>query len=94
MTGQRTSSASVARGATIATVLSAAFLALVVFTSPLVAVLVAVPVSIAVGAARAHAVPRRPAHCLLDPSYAPVAVVAAPRVTAATPVDRSGSSAA
>jgi hypothetical protein len=74
----------------VAVGLSGAFLGLVVLTSPLVAALVVIPASLAVGALLAHSVPRAPAHCLVDPTYASAVVVAAPKVSAIATVGRTG----
>jgi hypothetical protein len=89
MKGSRTSPGASGRGLVIAAGLSGAFLALLLLASPLVAALVVIPASLAVGALRAHAVPRAPAHCLVETTYASGVVVTAPKVTAITAAGRT-----
>jgi hypothetical protein len=90
MKGSRTSPGASGRGLVVAVGLSGAFLGLVVLTSPLVAALVVIPASLAVGALLAHTVPRAQAHCLVEPTYASAVVVAAPKVSAISNVGHSG----
>jgi hypothetical protein len=81
MSGQRRSLGSVGGGVPIAIGLSAVFVGLTVATNPLVAALVVVPVSIAVGALLARAVPRATPHSLAHPSFGAAAVVHATKVS-------------
>jgi hypothetical protein len=83
MTGQRKSEGHVGRGVTIAAGLSGAFLGLTVMTSAVVAALVVVPASIAVGVVLERRVPRATPHSLDHPAFQPVAVVGASRAAAA-----------
>ncbi len=79
-------------GVAIAVGLSAVFLALLVVATPVVAVLVAVPASIAVGVARARQVPQATPHSLTDPTFSARAVTNAP--TALSLVSKDGASSA
>ncbi len=90
---RRTLSGALDHGVAIAVGLSAVFLGLLVVATPLVATLVAVPASVAVGVARARRVPLGTPHSLTTPTFATRAVVTdAP--TALSLVSKDGASSA
>ncbi len=80
-------------GVAIAVGLSAVFLALLVVATPLVATLVAVPASIAVGVARARQVPLATPHALKTPTFPAQAVTKAPKALSLVAKDGASSAA-
>ncbi len=72
---RRTFSGALDHGVALALALSGVFLALLLVATPVVATLVAVPASIAVGVVRARRVPLATPHSLTVPTFADRAVV-------------------
>ncbi len=81
-------------GVAIAVGLSALFLVLLAVATPVVATLVAVPASIAIGVARARQVPLTTPHSLTTPRFTERPVMKAPTALSLVAKKDSGSSAA
>ncbi len=91
---RRTFRGALEHGVAVALGLSGVFLALLLVATPVVATLVAVPASIAVGVARARRVPLATPHSLTTPTFGDRAVMNAPTALSLVSSKESASSAA